>query len=78
VQLPGKLLPEVRLPVELQRAVILDGREVEVQVNPSGLVLTPAHLWYAAEVKLGGAPATVEDSAPGEGSVVPGRGSQEP
>lgn len=52
VKLPGRLLPPLRLPVELARSVVLEGREVQVQVSPAGLVLTPAQLWYATAVRL--------------------------
>ena len=57
VKLPRKLFPEVRLPVELEQSVDLEGRSLHVQVRPAGLSLTPMRLWYGADVRLADVPA---------------------
>lgn len=70
VKLPGKLFPEMRLPVELTRSADLEGRKIQVQVQPAGLNLTPARIWYGADVRLVDDPPAPAETIPGEG--VPG------
>lgn len=72
VKLPGKLFPEMRLPVELERSVDLEGRTVHVQVSPAGLNLTPARLWYGADVRLlDDRPAPAAEAVPEEAEPPP-------
>jgi hypothetical protein len=67
VKLPRKLFPEMRLPVELERSADLEGRVIHVQVRPAGLTLTPARIWYGADVRLeDNLPAPAEEAVPEE------------
>jgi hypothetical protein len=66
VKLPRKLFPEMRLPVELEQSIDLEGKSVHVQVHPAGLNLTPTHLWYGADVRLADLPAPAEEAVPEE------------
>ena len=77
VKLPRKLFPEVRLPVELEQSVDLEGRSIHVQVHPAGLGLTPKHLWYGADVRLADLPAPAREAVPEEAEPTPASGRKE-
>lgn len=61
VKLPRRLVREVRLPMEVEQTLDLEGTVVRVQVRSAELVLTPACLWYGADVRLADRPAPVPD-----------------
>lgn len=77
VTLPRKLFPEVRLPVELEQSVDLQGRSIHVQVHPVGLSLTPKRLWYGADVRLAELPAPATEAVPEEPEPAPASGQKE-
>jgi len=53
VTLPRRLLErQVRLPVEVERSLAMSGQRMRVEVLPSGVILTPAQLWYGVRVEL--------------------------
>jgi hypothetical protein len=52
VALPKRLLHQVRFPAGMEQQVDLDGQPLHFQVHPAALTLTPARLWYGAEVEL--------------------------
>jgi hypothetical protein len=71
VKLPRKLFPDLRLPVEVEQSVDLQGRSIHVQVHPVGLNLTPSRLWYGADVRLADLPAPAGEAVPEEPVPVP-------
>jgi hypothetical protein len=71
VKLPRKLFPELRLPVELEQSVDLEGRSIHVQVRPTVLSLTPKRLWYGADVRLADVPAPAGEAVPEQADRAP-------
>ena len=61
VTLPRRIVREVRLPMEVEQTLDVEGTAVRFQVRTTELVLTPARLWYAADVRLAGPPAATPD-----------------
>jgi len=51
VGLPDALFREIRLPATLQRSLRFEGRNVELEIVPRELSLTPRLLWYGADVE---------------------------
>ncbi len=78
VKLPRKLFPELRLPVELEQSVDLEGRSIHLQVSPTGLSLTPKRLWYGANVRLADVPAPAAEAVPEPAEPWPAREPAEP
>jgi hypothetical protein len=52
VALPRRLIRELRFPVALEQSVAVDGAPLHLEVRPAGVTLTPARLWYGADVRL--------------------------
>ena len=52
VRIPQKFFRPVRLPIVLERTVPSGGRELKLEVSPRDLVVTPAAVWLAADVRI--------------------------
>ena len=52
VKLPRRFLPELRFPVEMERAVDVEGGSLRFQVRPAGLAVTASQVWYRTDVRL--------------------------
>jgi hypothetical protein len=51
IKLPRKLLKPIRLPAGVQQSLELQGVQLSLHVEPTGLVITPERLWYGADVE---------------------------
>ena len=58
VTIPRRLFPEVRFPAGLQAPLATDAGGPRLSVRPTALAVTPAWLWYGADVAIERAPAT--------------------
>jgi hypothetical protein len=53
IALPKRFLPELRFPVELERAVDVGGDEpLRLEVRPAGLEVTRTAIWYRSDVRV--------------------------
>jgi hypothetical protein len=52
VALPKRLLRQVRFPAAMEQQVDVEGQSLHFQVRPTAVTVTPARLWYGAEVTL--------------------------
>jgi len=73
VKIPQRFFRPITLPVSVETAVPVAGRELALQVTPSGVSVTPATVWIAARVALAGrndSTSVVRDSAPARGNDI--------
>jgi len=52
VKLPRRLLPAVHFPVEMEKAVDVEGGRLHFQVKPVGLTVARSTVWYRTDVRL--------------------------
>jgi hypothetical protein len=51
VKLPRKLFRPIRLPAGIEQSLELQGIQLSLDVQPTGLAVTPLRLWYGASVE---------------------------
>jgi len=71
VKIPQRFFRPITLPVSVETAVPVAGRELALQVTPSGVSVTPSTVWIAARVALAGrkdSASVVRDQGRGRGT----------
>lgn len=51
VRIPKKIFKPIRLPAGVERSLEMQGVRLDLQVEPTGLAVTPDRIWYGADVR---------------------------
>ena len=52
VKLPPNLMPAIRFPLEMEKAIDVEGSPIRFQVRPEGIRVAATRVWYRADVRV--------------------------
>jgi hypothetical protein len=64
VKIPQKLIKPIRLPAGLKQSLDIQGIKLDLQLKPTGLLVSGDRIWYGADIEFGSPGVVTPKAAP--------------
>ena len=71
VKIPQKLIKPIRLPAGIKQSLEVQGIKLDLQLKPTGLLVSGDRIWYGADIAFGPLDVSSKASPPPAGKPVP-------